>query len=107
MSRLTTHVLDTLSGIPAAGVNIKLTRDAVILGEFITNKDGRCERPILEHAPAGVYQLTFQMGDYFRNHGIESPFLDQVLIQFLISSGRDHHVPLVCSPYAYSTYRGS
>jgi 5-hydroxyisourate hydrolase len=107
MGNLTTHVLDTASGIPAAQVRIRLTHDGEILADTRTNTDGRCDAPLLTDAPAGDYQLVFSIGDYFRAQGIASPFLDEIPIHFTIEPGRDYHVPLACSPYAYSTYRGS
>ncbi len=115
--RLTTHVLDTTSGRPAAGVRIELRRtdrqdDSVII-ETITNADGRCDAALLE-GPAfarGSYELIFHAGDYLRAQGHSLPepaFLDVVPIRFGISDPDGHiHVPLLISPYAYSTYRGS
>jgi len=116
MGRLTTHVLDTASGRPAAGVRIELHRidggDRVALGEAVTNADGRCDKPILE-GPAfavGVYELTFHAGAYFDAQGLDLPepkFLDQVPIRFGIAdAGGHYHVPLLISPFARSTYRG-
>lgn len=107
MGKLTTHVLDTASGNPAAGVRIRLYRGGALLTERVTNAGGRCDEPLLADAPAGGYQLQFAMGDYFRNAGNPSAFLDEIPIHFLVEPGRDHHVPLACSPYSYSTYRGS
>jgi len=110
---LTTHVLDTARGCPAAGLRITL-RDAagVVLSEMVTNADGRTDTPILprERFAPGVYELTFHAGDYLRGAGaVEEPlFLDQVPIRFGISDAAAHyHVPLLLSPYGYSTYRGS
>jgi 5-hydroxyisourate hydrolase len=107
MGKLTTHVLDTASGTPAAHVRIRLTRNGELLSETHTNADGRCDSPLLSDAPPGDYQLVFSIGDYFRAQGIPSPFLNEIPIHFTIEPGRDYHVPLACSPYAYSTYRGS
>jgi 5-hydroxyisourate hydrolase len=107
MGKLTTHVLDTASGNPAANVHIRLTHNGQILADTRTNTDGRCDSPLLADAQPGDYQLTFSIGDYFRAQGIPSPFLHEIPIHFTIESGRDYHVPLACSPYAYSTYRGS
>lgn len=115
--RLTTHVLDTTSGRPAAGVRIILRHceapEGTILVDTITNDDGRCDAPLLEGDAfcVGQYQLIFHAGDYFRANGIslsEPAFLDVVPINFGISDPAAHyHVPLLISPYAYSTYRGS
>jgi 5-hydroxyisourate hydrolase len=102
---LTTHVLDTAHGRPAAGVAIEL-RDAAgrTLGEFVTNADGRTDGPLLERPEAGEYELVFAVGDYFG----EAPFLDRVPVRFRIADPAAHyHVPLLVSPWAYSTYRGS
>ena len=118
MGRLTTHVLDTALGRPAAGIAIALYRLAPSggrekLGDFVTNADGRCDRPLLEGAAfvVGRYELTFAAGAYLDRIGQELPdpkFLDEVTIRFGIASPEQHyHVPLLLSPYAYSTYRGS
>lgn len=107
MGKITTHVLDTASGNPAAGVRVRLFRAGELLTDTITNSDGRCDAALLTEAPPGGYQIVFSIGDYFRSHGISSPFLDEIPIHFLTESGRDHHVPLACSPFSYSTYRGS
>jgi 5-hydroxyisourate hydrolase len=116
MGRLTTHVLDTAAGRPAAGVAIELyrldpSRQRVALAA--TNADGRCERPLLEGKAlrAGQFELLFRVGDYFaaRGHALPQPrFLDEVVIRFGIAAPDEHyHVPLLISPYGYSTYRGS
>ena len=118
MGRLTTHVLDTALGRPGAGITITLSRVTPsgareALGTFTTNDDGRCDRPLLEGAAltAGTYELVFEAGAYFERTGQKLPepkFLDQVTIRFGIASPEQHyHVPLLLSPYAYSTYRGS
>lgn len=119
---LTTHVLDTALGRPAAGLKITLYRlDGAArnkLAEAVTNEDGRTDAPILpqERFAAGVYELVFQAGDYLRTKGQaetgqagdEPPFLDAVPIRFGINDARAHyHVPLLLSPFGYSTYRGS
>jgi 5-hydroxyisourate hydrolase len=115
MGRLTTHVLDTALGRPAAGLTIELYRldgREEKLAELKTNSDGRADRPLLEGdalAP-GVYELRFHAGDYLRRNGAlpEPPFLDLVPVRFGIASPDQHyHVPLLLSPYGYSTYRGS
>lgn len=113
MAKLTTHILDATHGRPAAGVRIVLSR---VLGaelEFITeartNDDGRTDAPILAEAGLGVYQLDFYIGDYFRTLTTlpTTPFLDVVPIRFGIGEDAHYHVPLLASPYSYSTYRGS
>lgn len=114
MGKLTTHVLDTAAGVPAAGMTVRLFK--VDTGETVcevrTNTDGRCASPLLE-GPAlapGKYILSFSVGDYFRARGIglpDPPFLDVVEIAFGIAdAGVHYHVPLLVSPWAYSTYRG-
>lgn len=114
MGRLTTHVLDTASGKPAAGVRVVLRRDgeAAPLAEGATNADGRMDKPLLEGAAfkAGHYELTFHVGDYFRASGakLANPaFLDVIPLRFSIADDTHYHVPLLVSPYGYSTYRGS
>lgn len=113
---LTTHVLDQSSGKPGAGIGIELYRlgDAeTLLSSAITNTDGRTDSPILsaDDALAGEYQLVFMAGDYFRRQGVElpdPPFLDKVVLRFgMTENGGHYHVPLLLSPYGYSTYRGS
>ena len=111
---LTTHVLDTARGCPAAGLRITLADAAgEIVAEMTTNADGRTDSPILpatRFAP-GIYELTFHAGDYLRatgQAGAEPLFLDRVPIRFGMSDPAAHyHVPLLLSPYGYSTYRGS
>lgn len=114
MSRLTTHVLDTSSGRPAKGVRVTLSRaDGRPIASATTNSDGRLDTPILEGDAfaAGEYELRFHVADYFRSLGAElpePPFLDVVPIRFGIADPRAHyHVPLLISPFGYSTYRGS
>lgn len=116
MGRLTTHVLDTARGCPAAGVEIVLYRVLPELQELArarTNADGRLDDPILadEDFASGVYQLVFQAGSYFREHNTylpDPPFVDEVVLRFGIADEDAHyHVPLLVSPWAYSTYRGS
>ncbi|MCC5999752.1 MAG: hydroxyisourate hydrolase [Pararhodobacter sp.] len=114
---LTTHVLDTARGCPAAGLKIALFRlegaARLPLSVAVTNADGRTDTPILPSGrlAAGVYELVFHAGDYLRGAGLaadEPLFLDEVPIRFGISDGQAHyHVPLLLSPYGYSTYRGS
>lgn len=116
MGRLTTHVLDTASGKPAAGLAIELWNLADgkrILRSVTTNADGRSDGPLLEGSDfrAGCYELRFMAGDYLRRAGFklqEPPFLDVIPIRFGIADASQHyHVPLLLSPYGYSTYRGS
>ncbi|MCP4488402.1 MAG: hydroxyisourate hydrolase [Gammaproteobacteria bacterium] len=116
MGRLTTHVLDTAQGCPAAGVNIELYRvDAPreLIKKDRTNADGRVDRPILDSDDfqTGVYELVFHAGDYFRagKQNLPDPmFVDQVVLRFGIADANAHyHVPLLVSPWSYSTYRGS
>jgi 5-hydroxyisourate hydrolase len=115
--KLTTHVLDTASGRPAAGVRIELFRLTSAgrdkLADVATNLDGRCVAPLLagEAMQPGPYELIFHVADYFRGVDLtltEPPFLDQVPVRFGIAEAGAHiHVPLLISPYGYSTYRGS
>lgn len=114
MGRLTTHVLDTAHGRPAAGVRIELFNFGTdtLLGTTQTNADGRTDGPLLEGDAlvAGTYCLTFYVADYFRGVGdtAAGQFLDSVPIVFIVSDPKAHyHVPLLVSPWAYSTYRGS
>lgn len=118
MGRLTTHVLDTAQGKPAAGVAIELrTVGADGIGQLIasavTNADGRTASPLLQDEAflPGAYQLIFRVGDYFAAQGVtvsDLPFLDVIPIWFQIADASAHyHVPLLVSPWAYSTYRGS
>lgn len=108
MSTLSTHVLDTMRGRPAEGMKIELwSRDpSGLLKTVTTNKDGRTDGPLLsgDEMAAGSYELLFYVGDYFG----ERTFLDQVPVRFVISDpAAKHHVPLLVTPWAYSTYRGS
>ena len=114
--RLTTHVLDTASGLPAAGLKIALYRVSGNshrkITEAVTNADGRCDAPLLEGKTfqTGQYELVFFAGDYLRAAGVvlpEPPILDQIPIRFGMAEARHYHVPLLVSPYGYSTYRGS
>ena len=107
MGKLTTHVLDTTSGNPAPGVRIRLHHHGELLADTVTNAEGRCDAPLLTDALPGEYQLLFSIGTYFRSQEITSPFLDEIPVHFTIEAGRDYHVPLACSPYSYTTYRGS
>ena len=115
--RLTTHVLDTASGLPAAGMTIELFsingETRVPVKTVNTNGDGRCDSPLLQgpELQGGTYELVFHAGDYLRSGGLElsdPPCLDIIPIRFGISDPNAHcHVPLLISPYGYSTYRGS
>lgn len=114
MGKLTTHVLDTTHGRPGAGIAVRLyDAEGALLRETRTNADGRCEAPLLEGPAlkAGRYRLEFEVGAYFLAHGLrlpEPPFLDVVPIAFAIAdAGAHYHVPLLVSPFGYSTYRGS
>ncbi|HEV2611008.1 MAG TPA: hydroxyisourate hydrolase [Noviherbaspirillum sp.] len=117
MAKLTTHVLDILHGKPGEGVGIELyaidASGRTLLKTDVTNADGRCAAPLLEGEAmrAGMYELVFAAGDYFAAKGISLPsprFIDRVSIAFGIAEPRqNYHVPLVVSPWAYSTYRGS
>ena len=112
MSRLTTHVLDTMHGRPAAGVSLRLLREGELVSSAITNVDGRCNSPLATgDLAAGAYRLEFDVGDYFRDMGVPLPepaFLETVVIDFSVAEADGHyHVPLLVSPYGYSTYRGS
>ena len=116
MTKLTTHVLDVYSGKPGRGIKVDLF---FIIGEkrekinsLVLNNDGRPDRPLVENEKfkSGKYELVFYIGDYFKKI-IESkdlPFLDDVIIRFGISNNKEsYHVPLLVSPWSYSTYRGS
>jgi 5-hydroxyisourate hydrolase len=116
MGRLTTHVLDTVSGQPAAGLKIELfllDGGPIHLKTVTTNADGRIDGPILEGSGflRGHYELRFFAGDYLRANGVKLPepaFLDVIPLRFGIADPDKHyHVPLLLSPYGYSTYRGS
>ena len=116
MGYLTTHVLDTARGRPGAGVRV----DLYAIGEarrlvksIETNADGRADAPLLEgdEFEAGVYELVFHAGRYFADAGValpDPPFVDQVVSRFGVAAADQHyHVPLLVSPWSYSTYRGS
>lgn len=117
MGKLTTHVLDTANGCPAAGMAVALYRveagGPVLLKQITLNHDGRADAPLLEGAAfvPGRYRLVFGVAAYFRGLGAalsEPPFLDEVPLDFgLATPGAHYHVPLLASPFAYSTYRGS
>jgi len=117
MGRLSTHVLDTVSGGPAANVAVELYRlepdgTRTLVTERRTNADGRTDAPLLAGADfrSGTYELLFHIGDHFRATGapIADPaFLDVVPLRFSLAADGHYHVPLLCSPWSYSTYRGS
>ena len=117
MAKLSTHVLDITAGKPATGVGIELYRIEggirTLLVSTVTNGDGRCDGPLLEGADLeiGRYELVFAAGEYFAAQGLDLPdpsFIDRVTIAFGIADPlQNYHVPLVVSPWAYSTYRGS
>jgi len=107
MGRLTTHVLDTARGKPGAGIRIELyAGDGAKLTEVRTNADGRTDAPLLEgeRLRVGSYQLVFHVGAYFGGEGC----FDAVPVRIRIADASQHyHVPLLCSPWGYTTYRGS
>jgi 5-hydroxyisourate hydrolase len=117
MGKLTTHVLDLASGIPAAGMLIELHDPAASPADPLaagrTSHDGRLPKPLLDETTlrAGRYILTFHVADYFRSQGrqlADPPFLEEVRVQFGIADpAQNYHVPLLISPWSYSTYRGS
>ena len=116
MTKLTTHVLDIYSGKPGRGIKVDLyylqndKREKI--NSIILNNDGRADKPLIEGSnfKEGQYELVFFIGDYFKNltNLPKTPFLDDVVIKFGISDTKEHyHVPLLVSPWSYSTYRGS
>lgn len=116
MGRLTTHVLDTSAGIPAQGMKVELyllDGGNLLIKSLHTNADGRADGPILEGTSflQGHFELRFHAGDYLRGKGVKMPepaFFDVIPIRFGIANASQHyHVPLLFSPYGYSTYRGS
>ncbi|MBE9146710.1 hydroxyisourate hydrolase [Planktothrix mougeotii] len=119
VGKLTTHVLDTANGRPAANLTIELWQINIETGEriqlkiVVTNSDGRTDNPLLTETEfqAGIYELVFAVGDYFKTQyqSLSQPlFLDQIPIRFGIAdSTAAYHVPLLVSPWSYSTYRGS
>lgn len=116
MGRLTTHVLDTARGVPAANMRVELYRlggERKLVASAVTNSNGRTDAPLLEGADltVGSYELLFAVAPYFKAAGVtqpEPPFLDQVPLRFGIAdAGAHYHVPLLVSPWSYSTYRGS
>jgi len=117
MAKLTTHVLDTAHGCPGARITVELYANGpngrTLLKSTTTNDDGRCSEPLLEAAAlqAGHYELVFHAGDYYAARGVALPsprFLDRITLAFGIADpSQNYHVPLVMTPWSYSTYRGS
>ena len=115
MGRLTTHILDTAHGGPAAGVDIRLYalgESRELVASATTNEDGRAPQPLLDGdlLMTGTYELEFDVGAYFRARGADladPAFLDTVVLRFSVRGDEDYHVPLLTSPWSYSTYRGS
>jgi hydroxyisourate hydrolase len=118
LAGLTTHVLDVTRGGPAERVRVELYElgeggERALIADVATNADGRTDRPLIagEEARAGRFELVFHAGDYFRRQGVKTadpPFLDLIPIRFAIADPEAHyHVPLLVSPWSYSTYRGS
>lgn len=115
MGRLTTHVLDTARGRPGSGIGVKLyslANGRHLVAAAVTNEDGRTDDPLLEDDAwrSGTYELEFAVGPYFRRTGLapaEQPFLDDVVIRVTLGEDEHYHVPLLVSPWSYSTYRGS
>jgi 5-hydroxyisourate hydrolase len=115
MGRITTHVLDTAAGRPAAELKVILTRldgTPAVVTEAVTNADGRIDKPLIEGAAfaCGRYEILFHVGDSFRRAGVtlpDPPFLDLVPVRFGVTEDAHYHVPLLVSPFGYSTYRGS
>ena len=111
MSTLSTHVLDTMNGRPAAGMAVALSGPEGEIARGATNGDGRCPDLLHTALAPGRYSIRFAVADYFRGLGVDlpdPPFLDEVTVDFGVAAdGGHYHVPLLVSPFAYSTYRGS
>lgn len=113
MGKLTTHVLDTANGQPGAGIGVKLfsmVNGRHLVASATTNEDGRTDSALLDGDTflTGTYELEYSVGDYFRDHGVaDPPFLDDVVIRVTLAADDHYHVPLLVSPWSYSTYRGS
>jgi 5-hydroxyisourate hydrolase len=117
MARLSTHVLDTSRGMPAAGIHVELHfldgGQRRLLATSVTNADGRTDAPLLasDRLDVGIYELTFRTRDYLSRSGAaltEPPFLDDIVVRIGVAEPTGHyHVPLLLSPYGYSVYRGS
>ena len=110
-SPITTHVLDTARGRPAAGVPIHLeVKDGAgwrSLGRGVTDADGRLRTLVSGAIEAGVYRITFDTAAYFRSHGVDGFYPEAAIVFEVRAPGEHYHVPLLLSPYGYSTYRGS
>lgn len=114
MGKLSTHILDTTIGKPASDVEIKLYKKTAEKFELIkiakTNSDGRCDEPLLQNNELqyGAYELEFDISSYFKSKDIKSTFLQDVVIRFYVDDKtQNYHVPLLITPYSYSTYKGS
>ena len=115
MGSLSTHVLDTKNGKPAAGVRYSLNRlgeERTLVCTGMTNNQGRTDDPLLSESDflLGAYELTFAVGEYFAkgtNQTVDESFLEEVVIRFRIAADEHYHVPLLVSPWSYTTYRGS
>lgn len=114
MGRLTTHILDTANGRPGAGILVRLyrgTEQRELVCETYSNADGRCDEPLLDSGnfSAGTYELVFFVAEYFSatTASSETPFLDEITLRVTLSENQHYHVPLLVSPWSYSTYRGS
>ena len=115
MGRLSTHILDTANGMPSAGVAIRLYAagaERELCVSTVSNSDGRTDAPLLEAdaMQGGSYEIEFDIGPYFLAQGntlADPPFLDTVVIRFAVRADEHYHVPLLVSPWSYSTYRGS
>ena len=117
MGRLTTHVLDTAQGQPAAGVKVSLVHysglERMVVASLFTNADGRGDEPLIEGSAflPGTYELVFAIGDYFAAQDLATPvppFFDEAVIRFTISDpGEHYHIPLLATPWSWTTYRGS
>ena len=114
MGKLTTHILDTSMGTPAKEVEIKLYKrndsSLKLINSAKTNEDGRCNEPLLSGNlfEEGCYEIEFNIGHYYATKDIDCPFLKDVVIRFyILNSDENYHVPLLISPFSYSTYRGS
>ena len=116
MAKLTTHVLDVYSGKPGKNIKVELFflngKDREVINSLVLNNDGRSDKPLAEEDKfkLGKYELVFYIGDYFKEiiKNEKQPFLDDVVVRFNISNNKEnYHVPLLVSPWSYSTYRGS
>ena len=115
MGFVTTHVLDTAQGMPGSGIEVSLyriTNQRELIKTLRTNSDGRTDAPVLpeDEFSSGTWELVFKVDEYFSNTKLalaDPPFLDEIALRFSISSDDHYHVPLLVSPWSYSTYRGS